>query len=271
MRQSIKVTVKKAVRGVEKISNSFGNKRECYICGRRFSRFSKYGRGSRGTSELLRRLDMIGSDVDNFGCMYCNSHDRERHLFMFFDKLQLWGRLRNARVLHFAPETNLSKRIAACEPMQYVRADLYSDEAGIERIDATSIPFDGNTFDFLIANHILEHIPNYLAAVGEFYRILKPGGVGILQTPYSRLLKRNFEENNINTDELRLFFYGEKDHLRTFSEHGLKQDIEQSGLRLKVIRHDEYFDDASSYLYGVNRDEDLLYVHKPMLDEARSD
>lgn len=269
MRQSLKSALKKSARSVGKLHNGLGSKRECYVCHARFSYFTKFGRGSKGIPELLKRLDLVGSDIDNFGCMWCDSHDRERHLFMFFDKLGLWDTMKNARILHFAPELNLRKRIAQCAPAQYVLADLYSGEPGVARIDATSIPFDDNSFDLLIANHLLEHIPDYPAALREFHRVLKPGAVGILQTPYSRLLRGNFEDDNINTDELRLFFHGQRDHVRTFGEHGLKQGIESSGLLLQTIRHREHFDDDMTYRFGVNREEDLFLVRKPALDEER--
>lgn len=259
-----------AARHVGRVFNSLGSKRECYVCNRRFSYFTKFGRGSRAIPEFNRRLDVIGSDIDNFGCMYCNSHDRERHLFMFFDKLGLWERMKGAKILHFAPEENLSKRIASNFPLHYVRADLYSNEVGVEKIDATVIPFKDHTFEFVIANHILEHIPDHSAALREFYRVLKPGGVGILQTPYSRLLRNNFEDENINTDELRLFFHGQKDHVRTFGEHGFKNSIERAGFDLQIIRHDDHFDDATTYLYGVNRKEDLIHVEKPFPESQTS-
>lgn len=149
-------------------------------------------------------------------------------------------------------------------PFQYIRADLYSEEDGVEKIDATNIPFESNCFDFLIANHILEHIPDHRVALQEFHRVLVPGGIGILQTPYSRLLKGTFEDDNINTDELRLFFHGQKDHVRTFSECDLVMNIRDAGFEVDIIRHDGYFDSTEAYLYGVNRLENLIHVRKPV-------
>jgi SAM-dependent methyltransferase len=40
----------------------------------------------------------------------------------------------------------------------------------------TPLPFEDNTFDFIIANHILEHVPNWWNVFCECARILKPGG-----------------------------------------------------------------------------------------------
>ena len=38
------------------------------------------------------------------------------------------------------------------------------------------IPFKDNTFDYVSANHILEHIPDDTTALHEIYRVLKKGG-----------------------------------------------------------------------------------------------
>ena len=43
-------------------------------------------------------------------------------------------------------------------------------------IDAQSIPFDDETFDAVIANHMLYHVPDRTKAIEEVRRVLKPGG-----------------------------------------------------------------------------------------------
>ena len=42
--------------------------------------------------------------------------------------------------------------------------------------DAMALPFADNSFDLLIANHMLYHVPDRPRAFGEFRRVLKPGG-----------------------------------------------------------------------------------------------
>ena len=43
-------------------------------------------------------------------------------------------------------------------------------------LSKTPLPFEDNQFDFIIANHSLEHIPNWWECFKEMARILKPGG-----------------------------------------------------------------------------------------------
>lgn len=39
------------------------------------------------------------------------------------------------------------------------------------------LPFNDNTFDMVIANHVLEHVPNWFESFKEIARVVKPGGV----------------------------------------------------------------------------------------------
>ena len=39
-------------------------------------------------------------------------------------------------------------------------------------IDLTKIPFPKSTFDAIICNHVLEHIPNDRTAMAELFRVL---------------------------------------------------------------------------------------------------
>jgi len=71
-------------RSLAKGTNVLSSRKRCYICQRNTRSFFKFRRGSKGRSEFMTMLDIIGSDVDNFGCPFCLANDRERHLFMYF-------------------------------------------------------------------------------------------------------------------------------------------------------------------------------------------
>lgn len=47
-------------------------------------------------------------------------------------------------------------------------------------------PFEDGTFDNVIAEHILEHLPNVLDAVKEIARVSKQGGTVLIAVPYFR-------------------------------------------------------------------------------------
>src|SRR6266436_378656 len=64
-------------------------------------------------------------------------------------------------------------------------------------IDLTKIPFPNSTFNAIICNHVLEHIPNDRAAMAELFRVLKPNGWAILQVPISLCLAATYEDFSI--------------------------------------------------------------------------
>ena len=59
-----------------------------------------------------------------------------------------------------------------------VRSDLVAD--------AMHLPFAARSLDFLIASHVLEHLPLPLAALRHWYELLRPSGVLLLKIPDKR-------------------------------------------------------------------------------------
>jgi len=247
---------------VNRSVNRLGRKHKCYICGKTFNKFSPYKKGSSSITPFIRELEVIGSDVDNFRCLYCASHDRERHIYMFFDKLSLWKEFSNAVILHVAPERNLPIQIKKMKPTKYIMGDISPKDSEVKRLDITNIDFQDNYFDFVICNHVLEHVLDYSKAMREIFRVLKNNGKAILQTPFSTILSSTLEDPNICTDELRLKFYGETNHYRLFGSD-LFSYLNKAGFKLNIIKNDKLFSRYECNYHGVNYKEDLILVEKP--------
>lgn len=76
-----------------------------------------------------------------------------------------------------------------------------------EQIDAQSIPYPDETFDIVIANHMLFHVPDRPRAFAEIYRVLKSGGHLIATTAGNGHLAeiRNWRKSiSLDTDILSL-------------------------------------------------------------------
>lgn len=58
------------------------------------------------------------------------------------------------------------------------RADYYGH--------ACALPFHSNTLDYVASSHVLEHVANPVAALAEWYRVLRPGGLIYLVVPDRR-------------------------------------------------------------------------------------
>jgi SAM-dependent methyltransferase len=53
---------------------------------------------------------------------------------------------------------------------------LLLDEGTIQKMEGGLIPFESESFDFVINNQVMEHIENLDSVLSETYRVLKPGG-----------------------------------------------------------------------------------------------
>ncbi|MEE9439781.1 MAG: methyltransferase domain-containing protein [Saprospiraceae bacterium] len=204
----------------------------------------------------------MGSDIDNFRCPFCFCTDRERHLMMYFDKLEIWALIVGKNVLHIAPEPNIEEKLKNIGLYKYILGDISPSKADHQKIDITAINFKNGTFDFIMCNHVLEHVEDHKKALSELYRVLSTGGTAILQTPYSTVLNNNFEDSAITTPKLREVFHGQWDHVRTFSRRELFDEFRHAGFELEVIPHSSLFDENDARLHGVNIKEPLLLLRK---------
>lgn len=239
-----------------------GGRRLCVMCGHRVWRFMPYMKGLRDVPNLMTALDGIGSNPDQVECPRCGAIDRERHLFMYLQKTGLLASLRNKSVLHFAPEKHLGKRILAAEPVHYVPCDLYPRTSAVHRVDMLKMQFEDASFDFVIANHVLEHVDDDLTALAEIYRVLKAGGFAILQTPYSAKLNHTWRDPGIDTDAARLQAYGQADHVRLFGKD-IFERFTSTGLVPCVSQHDELLIDVDPIELGINPREPFFLFRRP--------
>nr|WP_262916286.1 class I SAM-dependent methyltransferase [Aestuariivivens marinum] len=111
----------------------------------------------------------------------------------------------------------------------------YCGQAKIEKVDITQIPYKDNTFDLIMCNHVLEHIPNDIAAIEELFRVMKPNGFGIFQVPINTKLKTTFEDFSIQSPEERTKAFGQHDHVRVY---GLDYKNRLNSAGFKVVLDD---------------------------------
>lgn len=234
---------------------------ECVICRSLVASWIPYVPEG-GRSPFLVALDAIGSNIERFACPNCHSIDRERHLLLFFDKLNLWSDVENKSVLHFAPERLFATAVAAARPTLHVKGDLFPANEDVMKIDLLNIPFADGFFDLVVCNHVLEHVDNVEAALAEVRRILKPGGRFVCQTPYAAKLSQTFEDPLLQSPEDRRFFYGQDDHVRLFGRD-IELRIQQGGFTGRMVSHDEMLGDVDPVKLGVNERE-------PFFDFRRS-
>ncbi len=119
------------------------------------------------------------------------------------------------KVLHFAPEQCFLKRFKKLKNINYTTTDLESPIADV-KADICNLPFKDNSYDVILCNHVLEHIPDDTKAMQELYRVLKPGGYGVFQIPQDLSRDITFEDNSIIDKKERAKIFGQYDHVRVY-------------------------------------------------------
>jgi SAM-dependent methyltransferase len=152
-------------------------------------------------------------------------------------------------ILHLAPEGVLSSLLQRPN-IEYVSGDLEPGRA-MEVMDITALPCPDHTFDTVICNHVLEHVPGDVAAMREIRRVLRPGGVAIMQHPIDSSLAKTYEEPTIVTPEARLQAYGQEDHVRLYGRD-FPDRLVAAGFQITVRRYLDELDPSERSWYGLS-------------------
>lgn len=116
--------------------------------------------------------------------------------------------------------------VLAVEP--WLEACRYAEaEFGIEAMPMTleEANLESNSADAMIMLHVIEHVPDPVGTLSEIYRVLKPGGFAIVETPrydtlWFKLMGRR--ERSVSCDG----------HIYFFTSETLQKTGEKAGLEL---------------------------------------
>lgn len=211
-----------------------GNTCSCNLCESQFSNFI-----------LLPSGDLL--------CPVCGSIPRNRRLWQILSE-EL--KTKN-KILHFSPSRVLYRKLKQRAGIDYVSTDFEEEFIADHRIDITNIDFPDLTFDNIICFHILEHIPDDQRALQELYRVLKPGGLILLQTPFK--VGEIYEDTSIISEVERTKHFGQKDHVRVYSAEGLKERLSHAGLKVEVKKFER---DEHTERYGLKVGEIVLFARR---------
>lgn len=240
-----------------------GKTKQCELCGRRLRAFVPYRINDRNRSPLMRELQVVGSDVQNYECPWCSCTDRERHLWMYMNATGLVEDLEGKSMLHFAPEQRLSLMFGAVGLQRYVKADLVPHSPDVIPLDMQNTGFEDEAFDYVMANHVLEHVDDLERSLSEVFRILAPGGRAILQTPYSEVLERTWSDPGIRSPEARFIAFGQEDHVRVFGRD-IVEKVTSMGFEPDIRLHRDVLASRDPSIHGVNAAEPLFLFRKPI-------
>ena len=219
---------KQIIRCADYIKNVL-HKNFCVFC----DEYVDFEPGGEVKGYVFEKYHIIGGGYrENCKCINCKSIDRERWLYYVLKRhTKIFEE--ECSILHFAPEKNVSKQIALQNAAsRYVKADIAYRRADYV-VDMTNIEFEDNSFDYIIANHVLEHIEDEKKAISELKRVLKPNGTLIISFPICADFD-TLEDKSIITKEDRLTAYGQEDHVRLYGKD-YQDRLGNYGLKIKVF------------------------------------
>ncbi|MGP8215378.1 MAG: class I SAM-dependent methyltransferase [Bacteroidia bacterium] len=133
--------------------------------------------------------------------------------------------------------------------------------------DITDIPFETDSMDYIICSHVLEHVQNDKKAIGELYRVLKPGGQLFLQVPLDKNLASTHEDDLVVSNEDREKFFWQWDHVRLYGNDFIER-AGNSGFKTEQVSAKSFLSEAEVADYKCNGD---IYVcFKPVNDSLPS-
>lgn len=234
-----------------------GENYECAFCESSFSTFFPAG----SNLAVLKEKQVIGGGFrENATCPRCYSVDRERLLYLFLLKEMKHIFEKRIKLLHVAPEPNLSKKLKKSKNIDYISADLDATRADI-KMDITDINKPDETYDIIICNHVLEHIPDDNYAMSELFRVLKNGGFAILQVPISYKIDKTVEDTSISCSRTQEQLFGKKDHVRIYG-NDYKHRLSNAGFTVSSHNFTEKLKKNEVEKYGLDEQEKIFLCKK---------
>jgi SAM-dependent methyltransferase len=210
---------------------------ECPVCGRRY-RFEAFGDPPRPAAQ----------------CPGCGALERHRLLWLFMRDEVLPIRKPSYRILHCAPEPSLEQRFRALPGVVYVSIDLSAGNV-TAHMDLTNLAFPDETFDLVVCNHVLEHVPDDRKAMRELLRVTNRDGIALLNIPYDEKLEHTYEDWSIATPEGRHKAFGQHDHVRMYSRSDYARRLRDAGWTVADLSYADRFSEQQARRFGLPVDD----------------
>ncbi len=197
----------------------------------------------------------------NAMCPHCRSLERHRLLWLYLEQKTDFFHA-HMRVLDVAPQKFLQEKFYTLKNLHYMSVDLHSVLA-MEKMDLTNLRIESGTYDCVMCYHVLEHIPDDRKAMREIFRVLKPGGWAILQSPVDLNREKTHEDPSIVLPEERLKHFGQRDHVRWYGRDFVTR-LEAAGFSVQRLKLAEELGPVMVKRCSLRQDEILYVCRKPV-------
>ena len=192
----------------------FGCARQCNLCGSLLSRFVPHG---------------YPSEPD-FLCPICRSKPPHRLAARMFEEHPEWF-TQHGLMVHIAPEPELmrklSERAQDCG-MAYRCGGITGQ--GEFFLDLLNLPFEDGSVDLLYCCHVLNSLQDDNAAMREVFRVMRPGGVALLQVPAFYQGTTTLETNSYAE---RMSVFNDEGIFRCYTDADYVERLNQAGFQVR--------------------------------------
>lgn len=194
----------------------------------------------------------------NVVCPHCKSRDRDRWLLWVLKNYTniFEGKV---KVLHIAPEWYIDELIMNNQQCDYYSGNI-NRTRGRNYIDICDIPFRDDFFDYIIVNHVLEHIEDLSKAMEELYRVLRNDGKIVMSFPIC-VDQKTYSSPSICSDKERWEFYGQSDHVRLFG-NDYREILKSYGWHIREYTPSKLCTSQEINRYGFLYDDILMILNK---------
>ena len=209
------------------LSNATGSRKvECSCCGWHGIKFGVFW----GTI----------SSIYNFACPACGSHPRHRMLSLYIPQ---WIDVNSSKILHFAPEEFMEPLFVKAKNGD-LRITTDITLAGVSCLsNINNLPFNENSFKYIICIHVLEHIEDDSRAMRELNRVLTDDGLAVICIP---------ETDNEKTIEFGYEDPAKSHHWRDYGKD-VKQRLVDAGFDVNTVTPESLGADCNHF--GLSRNE----------------
>lgn len=217
-----------------------GTDRYCPVCKKSSRKFGKAG--------IAQRSDAH--------CIFCDSLERSRLVWLYFERMTDFFDGRQKNVLHIAPESCFAQKLKKRIGSGYLTADISNPEAMV-KMDICNIQYPDEMFDVIYCSHVLEHVNDDKRAMHEFYRVLKSNGWAIILVPI--MADKTFEDSSVTEPLERLKLFGQKDHVRIYGPDFVER-LRESGFKTEVIRPQDFLKSEEIIRMGITNEAGEIYL-----------
>jgi hypothetical protein len=94
----------------------------------------------------------------------------------------------------------------------------------------------------------------------ELFRVLKRGGVALLQVPFSE--NETLKDFSVTSPEERKKLFGQEDHVRYYGRKDFVSRLQQTGFKVEEIKYAKTLGEEKMRLYQLDREEIIFRCEK---------